>query len=181
MNKFLKPTLVFIFFLSCFFCLYSLNKTQKYASKLLNEITNITEKNVAIADILSDKFSVFSRKIGSTTLFITYYRTDYKNEKAPYDFAEIELKNISPFLCHFLIKNKNPIQLRLFVNNKERFFQSDSSTCFTKMNNTLHLYFELYNYTSAYHMAEPALCLSKTDCQEGDLCQNGYCKKITKQ
>lgn len=182
MKKNFKFIILLIFFSICFLSILTLNHTKRKADTLLTGITNQVEINLNKIFYQHIKNPVISQTYLNIPTRITYFRTTDQQLHAPHNFAEVHLKEISPLTCHFILKTANPRQMRLFINNEEKFFGSDSSICFQKLKNEIFIYFEIYNYTSDYAMKEPKLCYSSQDCSNNsEICFNGYCKNITNQ
>lgn len=181
MNKTLTFITTVIFFLFSFCGIFWLQYNKNLSNKILKETTAIVEKGVKEVSSLAEENPVILKKINSLPLQITYFRTKGRGVLQRHNFAGVTFKNMSPLLCHFIIKNQKPFQMRFFVNNEEKFFGSSSSCCFKKLNNDIRFYFEIYNYSPFYHMQEPKLCLSDKECDNPlSSCVNGYCKKTNK-
>ena len=181
MNK--KSILIatLIFFLFAFGSISWLQSNKNLSNKILTKTTTLVEKGLNEISNPEEENPVISKKINSLPLQITYFRTNGRDASQNHNFAGVVFEKVSPLLCHFIIKNKKPFQMRLFINDEEKFFGSNSSSCFKKMNNDIRFYFEIYSYTSFYHMQEPKLCLSDKECgNPGSSCINGYCKKTKK-
>ena len=181
MNK--KSILIatLIFFLFAFGSISWLQSNKNLSNKILKETTTIVENGLSDIPNPAEENPVIAKKINSLPLEITYFRTNGRNASQTHNFAGVVFKNVSPQLCHFIIKNQKPFQMRLFINNEEKFFGSSSSSCFKKLNNDVRFYFEIYSYSSFYHMNEPKLCLSDKECDNPSAsCINGYCKKTKK-
>ncbi len=178
MKKQLSLIFISLFFIFAFSGILFLYSTAKKSENILQDTARLVEKSLSEISDNSIENPVIITKLKSIPTHITYFRTTEQSYFDHHNFAEAHLKNISPFLCHFIIKNKKPFQMRLFVNNQETFFGANSSICFQKLKNDVHFYFELYSYSPYYHMKEPELCLTAKDCssEEAD-CINGYCKK----
>lgn len=181
MNKIHTLILVSIFFIIAFCGTFFLQKNKNLATEILREIPFLAETSLREVKNSPHDNPTITKKINSLPVQITYYRTQNTNRNDPYNFVGAFFKDVSPLMCHFIIKNKKAFQARLFINNQETFFRSDSSICFENLKNDIRLYFELYNYLSYYNMSEPKLCFTKKDCEdESSSCINGYCKKNNK-
>ena len=181
MNK--KSILIatLIFFLFAFGCISWLQSNKNLSNKILAKTTTLVENGLHEILNSAEENPVILKKIDSLPLQITYFRTNGRDTSKNHNFAGVVFENVSPLLCHFIIKNQKPFQMRLFINNEEKFFGSSSSSCFKKINNDIRFYFEIYSYTSFYHMQEPKLCLSDKECEDpSSSCINGYCKKTKK-
>lgn len=181
MKKYTQLILISIFFAVCFYGICFLTYTKKTADYFLSNITSIAEKYVTEAEFQQIENPIINTRWKSHQLLLTYFYTVNQSKSYPHNFVEVELTNVSPLFCHFMMQTKNRFPLRLFINNKETFLGSNSNICFQKNDNTVHLYFELFNYTSHYQVQEPKLCLTNNDCEsEKEICSNVYCKKINK-